>query len=163
MAEAIQVFGPARVWVNTGASFALESLGFSVNGVKFRDNGYFENVIGDANGGESGPPVDVQYFGQVDTVEMELSKWDSVVAAKIFPRLYGGTAGVIGIAGLMIAAGSFSYRLLINPSSGPRNYLRAIPREAMEHNKGTKYSILRIVWECHAVNGVLWNTYTGSP
>lgn len=160
MAEVVNVYGPALIRVGTGAAGALETLGYSVNGVEFEENAFTSNVPGDQNGGDEGPPIDVQYFGQIDIVRLDLSKYDTAILAKLDCRLLGGTSGSVGAPGTLIFGGSKYYRLLISPTTGPRNYLGATPRTAIVHNRGTKFSRLRIEFECHAVSGVLWNTTT---
>ena len=102
----------------------------------------------------------MQYFGQIDIVRLDLSKYDTAVLAKLDCRLLGGTSGSVGTPGTLIFGGSKYYRLLISPTTGPRNYLGATPRQAIVHNRGTKFSRLRIEFECHAISGVLWNTTT---
>jgi len=161
MAIAVVTTGPALVRVDTGASNALEDLGYSVDGVQIIERTFISDVYGDQNGGTDGPPIELQYMGQVDTVRMELSKFDDAVVDKIRPRLYGGTLGSSGTAGTLIAAGSLGFRLLIEPTTDPRNYLFAIPREPIEVNRGTKRSLLIMEWECHAnASSVLWNATT---
>ena len=160
MALAVVVDGPALIKTGTGSADALESLGYSIDGIQIAENGYFDDVPGDQNGGTAGPPIDVQYMGEIHRIRMELSKWDIAVAAKLFPKLKGGTAGVIGTPGTLIAGSSSYYRLLIVPTSNPRNYLAAIPRGAIEINKGTRFSRLVLDFECHAFSGTLYNETT---
>lgn len=160
MTIAVVTTGPALVRTGTGVAGALEDLGFSINGVQIIETVFESDVPGDQNGGEEGPPIDIQYFGQIDRIRMELSKYDEAVADKIRARLLGGTAGVIGTAGTLIAGSSVFYRLLIEPTTTPRNYVAAIPREPIEVNRGTKYSRLILEWECHGFSGTLWNLVT---
>lgn len=160
MAVAVLTTGPALIRTGTGISGALQDLGYSINGVEIIETVFMSDVPGDQNGGDEGPPIDIQYFGQIDRVRMELSSYDQAVADKIRPRLLGGTAGLIGTAGTLIAAGTLYYRLLISPTTLPRNYLSAIPREPIEVNRGTKFSRLILEWECYQVAGVLWNLIT---
>lgn len=159
MAIGVQVTGKALVKVDTGTSNALESLGYSINGIEISDEPFYSDVPSDENGGDEGPPIDVQYFGSVATIRMELSRWDSAVAAKVFPFLYGGTAGTQGTPGALMSNNSF--RLVIEPTSDPRNYPIAFPSEPIELNKGTKYSRLAITWKAYGfTNSLLWNTTT---
>lgn len=161
MAEQIHVPGACLIKVNTGAANALELLGYSENGVFITEETYFGDVPGDQNGGDEGPPIDVQYFGEIHRVRMELSKWDSAIAAKVLPVLKGGTEGAVGTAGSLMAAGSLAYRLLLHTTNLPRNYLLAFLRgQPKEINKGTKYSRLVLNWECHASSGTIYNTTT---
>lgn len=161
MAAAIQVFGPALVRTGTGTTDALEDLGYSINGVQIIEESLTLDVHGDQNGGDAGVPLDIQYMGAIHRIQMDLSKWDATVAAKIFPHLKGGTAGQIGTIGSLLSSGSQMYRLLISPTTGPRNYLAATPSKApVELNVGTKFSVLRLFWTCYPVANVLYNTTT---
>lgn len=163
MSIAIQVPGACLIKTDTGSVHALESLGYSIDGVTIEEEMFHEDVPGDQNGGTSGPPIDVQYFGEIHRVRMELSSWDSSVADKILAKLYGGTAGVLGAAGSLMGAGGLYYRLLLLTTNLPRNYVRAFLRgQPVEINKGTKYSRLVLNWECHAsgVSGTVYNTTT---
>lgn len=161
MASTVHVAGAAQIKLDTGSSNALEELGYTINGAEIREEIFMENVPGDENGGDAGPPIDVQYFGEVHHVRLELSKWDASIAAKVLPVLYGGTAGVTGTPGTLMAQGSKTYRLVINSSTEPRNYPRAFLRNQKETNKGTKFSRLVLDFECHASaagGGTVYNT-----
>lgn len=160
MAAAVVVAGATLIRTGTGSANALEDLGYSVNGIRIFEDVYTGDVPGDQNGGDAGPPIDVQYFGQVDRVELEMSKYDAAVLAKLAPRLLGGSAGVIGTAGTLFAGGSKYFRLLLTATNFTRNYLAAIPRGAIESNWGTKFSVIRVIFDCHAFNGTLYNTTT---
>lgn len=153
----VQNVGAALVRIDAGAG--LEDLGYSINGVEISDDPYFSDVPSDENGGDEGPPIDVQYFGMTATIRMELSRWDPVVAAKVFPFGAGGAAGVEGTSGSLMSAAV--YRLLILPTSTPRNYPRAFPTEPIEVNKGTKYSRLVMTWKAYGfTSSTVWNTTT---
>lgn len=163
MAIAIQVPGACLIKLDTGSSHALESLGYSENGVHIEEEIFTEGVPGDLRGGDLGPPIDIQYFGEIHRVRLELSSWDSAVAAKVNPVLYGGTEGQSGAPGSLFRAGGFSFRLLLLCTNLPRNYpiafLRGAPKEI---NKGTKFSRLILNFECHdqGVSTAIWNTTT---
>lgn len=145
MAAAIQVAGLATIKVDTGSSNALETLGITRNGAEITDNGYFLDVHTDTDGGDDGPPTDIQYLGQTATIRLELTKYDEAVAAKLRPRLYGGTDGVVGTVGSLLIGGSKTYRLLIHSVTDPYNFPVVVFREPIEINKGTKFSTLLIV------------------
>lgn len=160
MAEQVNVAGAVLVKVGTGSASALESLGYSINGVDIQEDVYTGDVPGDQNGGDSGPPIEIQYFGEVHRISLDLSKYDPAIAAKIQPKYKGGTAGVVGTPGsLFFAAGTY-FRLLLLGTNFTRNYLGAIPRQPMGINVGTKFSVQRFIFECHAVSGTVWNVTT---
>lgn len=160
MTMQVVVAGPVLARTGTGSANALEDLGYSINGVRIFEDVFMGDVPGDQNGGDAGPPIDVQYFGQIDRVELELNKYVPTVVGKIAPRLLGGTAGTIGTPGTLISGGSKAFRLLLTATGFTRNYLAAIPRGAIESSWGTKFSVIRVTFDCHAFNGTLYNTTT---
>lgn len=162
MATAIHVPGPATVKIDAGQGAGLETLGLCVEGVDIDEEVYLEDIQGDANGGSNGPPIEIAYFGEIARVRTELNKFDSAVAAKIDTRLPSKTAGAIGTVGTLLLANAEYFRLLIVPTSTSyaRNYLFAIPRNAISRNISSKHQRLIIDWECHALSGTLWNTTT---
>ena len=174
MAAVIQVPGPCLVKVSTGGSVSvptLETLGYTVNGADITHEVMMDDILGDQNGGDSGPPIDIQYYGQIARVRLEMSKWDSAVLHKLLPRVHpdGGAGGLVTVntatVGTLIAGSSSGFRLLLLPTAvavngpmvGPMNFLIAIPRGPMEVNKGSKWARLVLDFECHAASGVLAN------
>ena len=163
MAVTTQVAGLIYVKVDYGEG--LKDLGFTRNGVQYTEEGFYGDVPGDENGGDEGPPVEVQFFGEVHRIRCELTKYDSAVAAKVAAKVAGASAGVPGSPGTLMFAGSKTMRLLCTgtPPAGAshtRNYLYAIPRMPIELNAGTKYCTLVVEFEAHKVPGqnVLYNT-----
>jgi hypothetical protein len=168
MAEIIQVAGPCHVLLNTGASSALQGLGYTENGAEVREEMLSLDVPGDQNGGDQGAPIDIQYLTLMGHVHLEMSKWDETVArvvqAKANPN---GTSppgqGVAGTPGTLIISNSWHFRLLLFPSTLAtlvRNFLFAIPQEAHGLNLGTKYSRFLTDWRClpPVGGGTYWNT-----
>lgn len=161
MAAAVIVAGKVLIRTGSGSADALEDLGYSINGVRIFEDVFTGDVPGDENGGDAGPPIDIQYFGQVDRIEIEMSKFDAAVIAKIAPRLKGGTAGTVGTPGTLFGAGSKFFRLLLTSTNFTRNYLAAVPRAPIEANWGTKFTSLRLMFDCYALGGTtLYNTST---
>jgi hypothetical protein len=158
MAAAVQVFGPALIKVGTGSVGALESLGYTRQAADIRSQGFFLDVPGDENGGDQGPPIDIQYLGEIARVRLELTKWDEVVAAKVRSRLAAGTEGTPGTAGTLMFGGSKSIRVLVHSTTGPMNFPRAFLRDPWEIAKGTRYSTLVLEFEAHKDgSGILYN------
>lgn len=154
-----QVAGPAAIRIGDEgvALAALDLLGYTRNGAEMTSEGYFLNIPGDQNGGDDGPPIDVQYLGETARIRIELTKWDATIAAGIEARIQGGTGGTPGTPGSLMSANS--HRLLIFTTAQARNFPRAFPRGAIELNKGTRFSILVFEFEAHEdASGVLWNT-----
>lgn len=161
MAETVIVDGPCVIKVDTGSANALETLGRSEVGVDVTEQCFAYEVHGDDQGGDVGPPIDIQYMGEVHQVRATLTKYDEAILNKVRPRLYGGTAGTAGTPGTLWFADSKFYRLLLHSTNRPRNYLRAIWRDAFEVNKGTKHSKAVIVAHCYMnSSSVLYNSTT---
>ena len=162
MAETVNVYGAAAIKVDTGAANALELLGYSRNAPDISFNDFFSDVPGDQNGGDEGPPIEIEYFADTATVRMELTKWDLAIMDKVTQRLRTNvTRGTPAAVGGLMFASSFTYRLLLHTTSNAYNFLRAFPRRAMEINPGTKWSTFRMEWECHKnASGVLYNATT---
>lgn len=151
MAMQIYVDGPAKITIGG------VDLGYSMDGVQIIEQAFTEDIPGDENGGISGPPIDVQYFGEIHIVRFEMTKWDDAVLAPVRSRLLAGTAGSIGTVGTLYAADSKMFSLGIASTNRSRTYSGAIPREANSHNKGTKFSRQELVFHCYAVAGTLYS------
>lgn len=149
MANQVNVDGAALVKVGTGDADALEILGYTRNGAEVTHEAFFIDVPGDENGGDEGPPVEVEELGEISRVRCELTKFDEAVANKVRCRLKGGTAGTKATPGTLVFADSKSFRLAIVTTNRPLDFPRAIPRAAIEINKGTKFSTLIVEFECH--------------
>jgi hypothetical protein len=145
------VDGATQVFIGLTSGYSL--LGWSINGVEIIEDVFMGDIPSDQNGGDLGPPVDIQYFGQIDRVRIEMSTFDPNVLDAIQPRMNGGTFGEITVPGTLIGAGGFGYGLAIVPYSGlrPRRYFLAIPRQPVQRNKGTRYTRPIVEFECHAV------------
>ena len=161
MAITVNVAGLATIKAGTGASGALESLGYTMDGARITSEGYTTNVPGDQNGGDEGPPVEIQYLGETARVRLEMTKWDTAVQAKLEARFKGGTAGTPPTAGSLMFAGGGYFRLLIHSPATPRNFICAsLLKQPIEINKGTKFSRLVLEFECYKdpTTGVLYNS-----
>lgn len=160
MALAVITDGPALIRTGTGSAGALEDLGYTRNQVEVEEETFYYNVPGDQNGGDDGPPIEIQFLGQIHRVRLDLSKYDAAVVEKLRSGVRGTTGGTIGTVGTLMAASSSGFRVLISPTSRPRNYLFGIPRIPIFEGKGTKWSPFSITFECHAVSGTMFNTTT---
>lgn len=159
MAITVHAVGAALIKVDAQQGSGIESLGYSINGVDITEESFFSDVPGDQNGGDEGPPIAIQYFGEIARVRMELSSWDSAVADKVRAKLSDGTAGTPDTPGTILNGTATNFfRLIVVSTTEPQNFVFAIPRGAIEVNKGTKYSRFVVEWECHAVSGTLYNT-----
>lgn len=159
MAAAVIVAGPVLVRTGTGSASALEDLGYSANGVQIIEETRELPVPGDENGGDEGNPIDIQYFHERHIIRMELTKFDSAVAAKIGCKFKGDTAGTMGTIGRLFAAGSGIYRVLLSSTNVTRNYLACRPIH-IEAVYGSKFTRLMIDFEALPSNGTLYNSTT---
>ncbi len=159
MALAVQAAGVVTVkFKNTADAAAINTLGQVRNLAEVTKEAFFLDVPGDANGGDDGPPIEVQYLGEIARVRLELTKWDDTEADKIRARLSAGTAGTPGVAGTLMFGSDKHFRLLLDCTNDPRNFMRAFPRMPIEIGRGTKFSTLIMEWECHKDgNGILYN------
>ncbi len=161
MAETINVAGIV------GIKIATTLLGYSINGVEIAEEMFYGDVHGDQNGGDEGPPIDIQYFGEVHRITVEMSKYDLSIASAVLAKLAGGAAGTTGTPGTLMIGGAKYFRLLLHAANAAmiRNYPVAFLRgQPVEINKGTKFSRLRLTFEAHhaAAGGssLIWNTST---
>ena len=158
MPATIQVDGLASIKTATPTGGSLILLGYSINGVEITERVYTLDVNSDENGGDAGPPIDVQYMGEMHQIRMLMPKYDVTEIDKIRAVLASGTAGTPGTAGTLMFTAVETFRLLIHTVSRPRNYLNCIFREVREINKGTKHSQALVVASCYKDgNGLLYN------
>ena len=140
----------------------LQSLGYTRDGAEEEHETFWIDVPGDENGGDAGPPVEIQYVGEIARVRLELTKWDSALIASIEANLPGGTAGLPTALtpGTLLFTNTKFYRILIDGSVEPRNFPCSVPRGGRQLNKGTKFSTYVLEFECykHPTTGILWNT-----
>lgn len=158
---AIQVAGLATVQVGTWTDGALETLGYTRNGVNTTHEAFWLDVPGDANGGDEGPPIDIQFLGEIVRVRVELTKWDAAVFGRLCERFGGAEAldGITPVAGTPVPAGSLVFanaghmNLLISTANTEAwnaiQFPAAIPRQPIEINRGTKFSTVVCEFECH--------------
>lgn len=140
---------------------SLETLGYTRNGAEVGEHAYYEDVHGDENGGDSGPPIDIQYLGQIAIIRIDCTKFEIAVINKIRARLKSGTVGTPGTPGTFMFADDKSFRFLLDNTNDPRNFTRCICRDEIGSNTGTKYQSWSLVIEAHKDgSGVLWNTTT---
>lgn len=165
-----QVSGACEILVDTGASRALESFGWTANGADFREGRQTLPIPGDQNGGDNGVPIEIQDLGATISMRLEMTKWDNAVAAKIrrgnnpvataFSSIPLG--GVVTPGTFIVANGGY-FRLLLKPvdTSWAHNFLCAIPEgEPYSLNLGAKHSRLIVSFTCYPLNGVIFNAVT---
>jgi len=167
MAKLVHVAGVALIKISSGGG-AYQDLGYTRNGADITYEGFFLDVPGDQYGGDEGPPIEVQFLGEIARVRLELTKFDMTVADLVHARAAGNGAGDANIAGpgtllLANAVATRSMDLLIHTALFPVHFPVAIARQPIEINKATKFSTFVCEFECHReqTTGVLWDRLTG--
>ncbi len=161
MAATIQVDGLATIKIASPLGGSLETLGYSENGVEITEQLFTGDIRGDENGGDQGPPIDIQYFGEMHLIRMLMTKYDETVIDKVRAGVAGGTAGTPGTAGSLYFQGAVSWRLLIHSVNRPRNYINVVFSEPKEINKGTKASKALVIARAYkSSGGVIYNATT---
>ena len=164
MANLVHVAGLALIKISFGGSGYLE-LGYTRNGADITREGYFLDVPGDENGGDEGPPIEIQFLGAIARVRLELTKFDMDTAERLSARVAGGQVGVPSSAGTLLLAnvdGTKSIDVLINTPIFPIHFPVVVARQPIEINKGTKFSTFVCELECHKdqSTGILWDRLT---
>jgi hypothetical protein len=158
---AAEIIVPGKAVVSLGGSI----LGESRNGIILHETPFFNDVHGDAHGGDAGPPIDRQDLGYIAHVRLHLTKWDKAIwlnAMKKFSTR--GTAGTVTAAdiGKLYIGGSGFYSLSWTcaiDASFARTYPIALPAgEPQEINIGTVYAEAILAFECwrNPSTGVIW-------
>jgi len=159
MALAVHIAGPALITIDDGTGPGMQNLGYTINGADISEEPFHVDVPGDQNAGERGPPIEIQFVGEVDHVRIEMTNYDEANLNLVRANIPTGTAGTVaaGNIGLALFASGKTFKLRIASASEPRTYNRCIPRGAREINKGTVYSRAVVEFECHKdANGVLY-------
>lgn len=141
-----------NVWGLTLVKFAGNNIGYTRNGVDITKEGFFLDVAGDEFGGDDGPPIDVQYLGELVRVRCELTKFDPDNAKRIYRRKDTNALGEFtNVPGSTLMNQDAQAAELVLNSNGVDHYTfkNAFPRAPIEINKGTKFSTLVCEFECH--------------
>jgi hypothetical protein len=158
--------GKAAIMVGSGSGGALEFLGYTRNGADVTTEGFWIDVPGDELGGDSGPPIEIQYIAEMARVRLEMTKWDAVVLNKVMKRINLATkgTGILGEPGTFIFMNNYHFRLTVASPTDPRNYYIAIPRAPTQRNMGVRFAMKVMEFDCYAnAQGVLWdNNVTGT-
>jgi hypothetical protein len=164
MAVQVNVCGLATIKVAVAAGAPLQTLGYTQNGAQITLEGYEVRVPGDENGGDDGPPIDIQILGQSARIRLEMTKFDTAVSDTILTRTPGGTLGtpdsVAVPIGTLIFASSQFFRLVIATATRPFNFpCVSFVKTPQELNAGTKFQrhIVEVEAFKHPTTGVLWN------
>lgn len=160
MAVTPRVFGPAQIKIDVGSG--LEFLGYSRSGVTILFHPRTLDVPSDRVGGESGTPADVVALGLMASVRLELTEYDTAVAAKIMAMVDNGSSGTSPTPGGLYITDGLYYRLLINSTTFPLNFPIAVPRGSMEQDRASRWSPYVCEFEMYPdpTTRLLFNTTT---
>ncbi len=150
MAPTLTVPGPCLIAVQPDA--VMFPLGYTIDGVNTDDEPFFTDIQGDENGGTDGPPIDVQHFGSISRIRLELNKFDQALFNSLEARVNNGTSGVIPIVGSLMFQGDLTWQLHLLPVhdvTKGRNYPVAFPRTAISKNISAKVQRASCDFEAH--------------
>jgi len=153
--------GKATIRLSTGSSGLLETLGYTRNGADVSSETFWIDVPGDENAGDSGPPIEIQYVGEMARVRLEMTKWDALVMAKVVKKLNSNTKvwGAIATPGTFVFMNNLHYRLVVDTPTDPRNFYVAVPRAPTQRNCGVRFAMKVLEFDCYKNDaGVLWDS-----
>jgi hypothetical protein len=195
----VNVAGASPVWLGYLSSasagvptyFTTSPLGYTRNGSQISFQQFYEDIPGDQNGGDAGPPVEVQLLGQIANVRLMLTKYNPTIFQAAQEIMYNanfvpGTVnpGLIGSANgqqagsLMFTGGpagvSQCWAIYIGvPSTTPSGsstvglfpwfFPNCLIREPYELNVGTKYSELALSFTAYNLTAAFGSAATGLP
>ena len=137
------VAGPVIVTFNS------LQIGYSRDGVQIRFEPRWIDVPSDEYGGASGAPSDAQLVGAIATVSADLTKYDKAEVRKLT-----SFQGTVGVAGTLPAFGTLMRQdtkvqiLYLNGANEDFTFAKSFVRQAIEVNKGTRFSSAMMAWEC---------------
>ena len=135
------VAGPVTVKFNS------TTLGFSRDGVTIRIEPKYGDINSDDWGGAGGAPADTQLLGATAAITADLTKYDRAECTKLTSFQKAGTAGVLPVLGSLIRQDALYSQLDLDGINEDWGFSIAFMRQAIEVNKGTKYSTFLIGWE----------------
>ena len=151
----------------SGAYSQLFKLGELEDEVEPRTQNITGRVTGDRYGGSAGDGIETQFFGQMASVDLVLSRWDEEVwrLMKNMGGLVANTPNAIPLANYgALMQRDRSFRLLLLPTRDNR-YIHNFPCCLIESDFSipisTKYSRLQVRVNCHRAPEGHWSDPTG--
>lgn len=182
MATGFEVAGPCQWFCGTGASGALEFLGWCEGETRVSFAGAEDEIRTDLGG--PAIPSDVQWMGEQAFISGDLSRWDKTVLRKIKSRLPGsgsavsGGAYAFGAMGALMLAEGYAMRFLVRGGYSAKNlnagdpplynFLAAWPSNNLDTGLSTRASRFRMTMRAIPVldyttgASVLYNNVTGT-
>lgn len=158
-ARQANVYGTADVQVALDRTTYAE-LGTTRDGVGITSDGYFLDIKNDENGGEAGPPVEIQFMGETVKIRCELTKYEPIMASKLEDHCQCANPGEPAGAGTLMFA-SAANAPTINVGTGgavavkiitptkTRTYTLCVIHDAVEVNRGTKFSTFSLTFTAY--------------
>jgi hypothetical protein len=149
--------------VNTGASFALEELGYAEDGFEYTEEEITEAVWNDQMGGRGTIPADFQRFGTIVRAQLVLNAINLTTWAKLEKGLNSSsrTAGTSAPAdrGILIFQNSLAFAIR---AVGPTTYIEFSQCRVQARTQGRQTKAARYVLAFEAYpklsDGVTWTT-----
>lgn len=130
----------------------LQKLGEQMDMSEPEHQVFLHNVPGDRNGGPEGPPIEIQWLGEIAKIRCDMSRWDPVVWD--FVRKMGVKAAMGTITDAMVGQlilAQRAVRLLLVSATRPINFPCCIVRNPYTYGMGTKFSRASVEFEAHRV------------
>lgn len=145
MAIQHEVAGPVIV------TFDSLQLGYTRDGARIRLEPKWGDVHSDDYGGAGGAPADSQLLGALAHVTCELTKYDVAEIRKL--TAFGedpasATAFTLPTLGTLVRQENKTQTLLLDGVNEDWTFSTAFVRQAIEVNKGTRFSTLMCGFEC---------------
>ena len=139
-----RVFGACLVQVGTGANSALETLGYTQDGVTMRTREAMSPIMSDVMGPEL--PAEMQKFGIESFLSVPLVSWNPTVWEKVQKKMgNANTAGLLAPSGTLVHTNGYTCRTaLVSAESAedPYYFPTCILREPYERKVSSKHNPL---------------------
>lgn len=140
--DGFTVNGTALVSVGTGAAGALETLGYTQDGVDIEITELTEDIITDVMGRA---PQDVQSMGMTARIVVSLIAMDRTVLAKVTGKGDRTTVGALNTPGLVMGNGGHLFRVgIASPFDTPWSFSKCFVRPGFGTRLATKANPFRI-------------------
>jgi hypothetical protein len=164
----VNVYGNAVIQVALDRSTYAE-LGTTRDGVGITSDGYFIDVKNDENGGDAGPPVEIQFLGETARIRCELTKFEPILATRLEDHCQSAAPGQPADAGTLLFAnaangstinvgqgGACAVRIVTTNKT--RTYGLCVIHDAVELNRSTKFTTFVVTFTAYKdpVTGKLW-------
>jgi hypothetical protein len=161
MADQINVSGKVSITLQfrniAGLSLpaGLQKLGEQMDMTEPEHQVFLHNVPGDRNGGPEGPPIEVQYLGEIARIRCDMSRWDPTVwdfLRKLGVKASQGTITDAHVGQLILT--NRAVRVILISSARPINFPCCIVRNPYVYGMGTKFSRASVEFEAHRTPGI---------